>query len=33
MKKLSIIGMGLALVLLGAGCQKVNDLEDRVSAL
>ena len=33
MKKLSIIGMGLALVLLGAGCQKVNDLEARVSAL
>lgn len=33
MKKFSVIGMGLALVLLGAGCQKVNDLEGRVSAL
>lgn len=33
MKKISFVGLGLALVVLSAGCQKVNDLEVRVSAL
>ncbi|MGM9752583.1 MAG: FISUMP domain-containing protein [Candidatus Cryptobacteroides sp.] len=33
MKKISVFGMLLAFVLLAAGCQKVNDLEGRVSAL
>ena len=33
MKRISFVGLGLALVVLSAGCQKVNDLEVRVSAL
>ena len=33
MKRISFVGLGLALMVLSAGCQKVNDLELRVSAL